>query len=75
MADETVKRKKCDNPRCETPYDNIKRVRSEIEGEGVAFIDLCRHDRQVLLTFRKWAHRTEKPKRIEITAPEDVRGR
>ena len=74
MADETIARKKCDNPRCETPYDGVKRIRSEVEGENTAFIDLCATDRRLHLQFRKWAHRTEKPPRIQVTEPPKARG-
>lgn len=74
MADEEVLRRKCDNPRCETPYDGVKRIESKVEGENTALIDLCATDRRLHLAFRKWAHKTVRPPRIQVSEPPKRRG-
>lgn len=73
MADEVITRKKCDKPGCETPYDDVKRLVSDLEGDGSVVIDLCRHDREPILAVRRWAHKKVREPKIKVVEPSEVR--
>jgi hypothetical protein len=76
MADEVIKRKKCDNPKCVTPYEDVRRLNSNLEGEGLVVIDVCQPDRDTtpITTIRTWAHRRSRRRGIAVTDPADFRG-
>ncbi len=73
MADELIK--KCDNPNCTTPYEDVLRVTSDLEREGAVVIDVCKPDRDnVSLTeIRSWAHKRLRRRGIKVTTPDQVR--
>ncbi len=76
MADVVIKKKVCDNPRCVTPEEDVKRLTSDLEGEGTVIVDVCKPDRDStpVTTVRKWAHKRVRPRKgVVVTDPADVK--
>lgn len=73
MADELIK--KCDNPKCLTPYEDVLRLTSDLEREGAVVIDVCKPDREnvSIMEIRSWAHKRLRRRGIKVTEPNQVR--
>jgi hypothetical protein len=75
VADVVIKKKVCDNPRCVTPEEDVRRITSDLEGEGTVVVDVCKPDRdsQPITTVRKWAHKKIARRRgITVTPASEV---
>jgi len=74
MADKVIKVRECDVPKCGTPDDDVRRIESNLEGEGTVIMDLCVFHRAPLMELRRYAHRkTPRRRGITVTNPADFR--